>query len=340
MLQLYHMKSYFIKHVGGNPAIAKLRPYSGLIISSIFFLVLIIVAAFHGSEFKKLLLLLQNANIGWMVIAILLQIPTYVFTGAVWHLAVRTADYNLTLKSLSELAVEQLTVNQMIPTGGVAGNVIVVKAMKRLGLPTPIAMEVFFIETLSNYISLSVVTFLSVVILWWYHNITPIIVSLISIFFVVEVVIVCLIWAAFNHQRLYLPTWIKKRTLIARMLSAMENVSGKRVFSIELLIQAGLLRIGVFFLDALTIFAIMRSLGIESSLIISFVALVIATVAGTITLLPGGVGGFEAGSIGILNLLGIPLEAAIATIIIFRVLSLWIPLIPGTILAKKDLNIL
>src|SRR3989338_2642778 len=314
--------------INGNPALAKLRPHSGLIISSIFFLVLIIFAALHWPESKKLLLLLQNADVGWMVIAILAQIPTYIFTGAVWHLAGKAANYHLTLKSLSELAVEQLTVNQMIPAGGVAGNVLVVKAMKRLGLPTPIAMEVFFIETLSNYISLSVVTLLSVVILWWYHNITPIIVSLTSIFLVVEVVIVGLIWAAFNHQRLYLPAWIKKRKLIARMLSAMENVSGKRVFSTELLIQASLLRIGVFFLDVLTIFAIMRSLGIESSLTISFVALVIAVVAGTITLLPGGDGGVEAAAIGILNLLGIPLEAAIATVVIFRVLSSWIPLIP------------
>lgn len=326
--------------MSGNSIVAKLRPYAGLIISSTFFLVLIIIAAFYWPEFKKLLLLLQNADAGWMVIAILLQIPTYIFTGAIWHLAGKSANYHLTLKSLSELAIEQLTVNQIIPAGGVAGNVIVVKAMKRLGLPTPIAMEIFFIEIFSYHISFSFVTFVSIIILWWYHNITPIIVSLVSIFFVIEVVIVLLIWTAVNHERLYLPDWIKNRKLIARVLSAMENVSQRRVFSLELLTQASLLRLGVFFLDVLTLSAIMRSLGIEGNLTISFVALVIASVAGTIAFLPGGVGGFEAGSIAILILFGMPAEAAIAVTIVFRILSLWIPLIPGTILAKKDLNIL
>ena len=66
-------------------------------------------------------------------------------------------------------------------------------------------------------------------------------------------------------------------------------------------------------------------------------AFVIASVAGAITLLPGGIGSFEAGAIGTLLLLGVPLEGAVAGTLMFRGFSLWLPLVPGLLMARKDM---
>jgi uncharacterized membrane protein YbhN (UPF0104 family) len=70
----------------------------------------------------------------------------------------------------------------------------------------------------------------------------------------------------------------------------------------------------------------------------AFVALAIATIAGVFSFLPGGVGSFEAGSTATLALLGVPVEAALTGTLLLRGLTLWLPLVPGLVLARGDLS--
>ena len=323
---------------GNFDTLARSRLLWGILTSAIFFAAVAVLAAFHFEETKELLRLLKNSDIGWIVIAIISQIPTYIFTGLVWHLSARAVNYPLSLKSLTELALEQLSVSQIIPSAGLAGNIVVIRAMKRFGLSNTLALEIFFIETLSYYIAFSGVALLAVIILWLHQGVTPIISSLVSIFFVIQFAIGALIWSAANHKKLKVLVWIKEKKIFSKLFSLLENVSGERVFSRSLLFETSFFRLGVFFLDTITFFAILRSIGVEASLTTSFVAFIIASIAGAVTLLPGGLGGFEAAAVGILNLLGVPLGAAIAATAIFRILTLWLPLVPGLIYAREDLG--
>jgi len=314
-------------------------PFWSLVSIAVFFTIIIIFAIFHFEETKKLLLLITNADPSWMLIVIILQIFTYILTGAVWYLTSKRAEHRLTFRPLLELSLEQLSINQLIPVGGLAGHFVMVKALKRLGVSTTIAMEVMFVDTLAYHISFSLVTFTSLILLWWHDNITSIIVSLVTVFLIIEIIIVALIWTAIKHKEFKLPTWLTHNKLTSRFFLAIEDVSHQRVFSRKLLIETSLLKVGIFLLDALTLYAIMRSINIETSLMLSFVALVIASVAGAIILSPGGIGGFEAGSVTILVIFGTPLGAAIATTLLLRWFTLWIPLIPGLVLARRDLRI-
>ena len=309
-----------------------------LSIGVIFLIALIIFVSTHLEETRELLEIVKSAKPAWLALAVLAQIVTYVFTGAIWYLVARSAKYYLSLRNLTHLAIEQTGVNQLIPIGGVAGNIIIVKAMTRLGLPSALAIEVLFVEMLSYYISFSFVTFVSLLILAFYHNITPIILSLVGAFFLIELFITIIIWAAVNHKKLTLPGWIKKRKLMIQIFGAMEDISSDRVFSTKLLIETSLLRLGVFLLDAGTLFMIMKAIGAQGTLTTAFVAFVIASLAGAITFMPGGLGGFEAGSIATLALLGVPLGSAIIATIFLRILILWIPLVPGLMMAREDLG--
>src|SRR3989344_263221 len=95
------------------------RPsYPSLLATLIFLIAIVLVAVIYLDETKELLLLLKNSDPGWMIIAVLTQIPTYIFTGIVWHLSAQAVNYNLTLQSLTELALEPLSVSQIIPSGG------------------------------------------------------------------------------------------------------------------------------------------------------------------------------------------------------------------------------
>ena len=69
----------------------------------------------------------------------------------------------------------------------------------------------------------------------------------------------------------------------------------------------------------------------------AFVVLVIGSMAGTISFLPGGIGGFEAGCVLTLHLLGVPVEDALTGTLLLRGLSLWLPLVPGLFLVRRDI---
>jgi hypothetical protein len=49
---------------------------------------------------------------------------------------------------------------------------------------------------------------------------------------------------------------------------------------------------------------------------------------------PLGLGSFEAGSAGMLSLLGVPLPVALAATLLLRGFTLWLPLLPGLILMR------
>jgi len=83
----------------------------------------------------------------------------------------------------------------------------------------------------------------------------------------------------------------------------------------------------------------MRVINCSVGIMTTFVAIVIASIAGTISFLPGGIGGFEAGSVTVLTLLGVPIEAALTGTLLLRGFTLWFPLIPGILLVRHDVNI-
>ncbi len=59
-----------------------------------------------------------------------------------------------------------------------------------------------------------------------------------------------------------------------------------------------------------------------------------ASIVVTLGPIPLGLGSFEATGIAMLTLLGVPLEAAVAGILLLRGLTLWIPLVPGLVLTR------
>jgi uncharacterized membrane protein YbhN (UPF0104 family) len=64
---------------------------------------------------------------------------------------------------------------------------------------------------------------------------------------------------------------------------------------------------------------------------------VLASIAATLSLLPGGVGSFEAGSVAAMRYLGVPLEAALTSTLLFRGLTLWLPMLPGIWFARHEM---
>jgi uncharacterized protein (TIRG00374 family) len=308
------------------------------VVSALMLIALVVVIATHFGETKKFLELARHANLLWLVLAAGLQLLTYVSAGLVWRAVVLSGGHHLSVGTLARLSVEQLTMNQLVPTSGMSGSFLVVRALRRRNVPGWLAMEALMIDVLGFWASFAVATILSVLTLWWYHRVTPVVVTLVAVFSLVVTGVPMLVFWLLRNRHWEPPERLRKRKLIARGLEWMKQVSSSRVFHPRLLTVATLLHLGVFFLDAGTLWATIRSIGAHTSLMTTFVAWTIGSIAGTVSFLPGGLGSFEAGCATTLTLLGMNIEAALTGTLLLRGLTFWLPLVPGWLLARQELS--
>jgi uncharacterized protein (TIRG00374 family) len=94
----------------------------------------------------------------------------------------------------------------------------------------------------------------------------------------------------------------------------------------------------VFLADAATMQACILALGVHAPLSAGYVAFMMASIAVILGPIPMGLGSFEAVSIAMLRLFGVPFEASLSATLLFRGFTLWLPLIPGGVLLRRALK--
>src|SRR5207302_2184203 len=98
------------------------------------------------------------------------------------------------------------------------------------------------------------------------------------------------------------------------------------------------LNLAVFIADAATMQACLLALGVHAPLSAGYVAVMMASIAVILGPIPMGLGSFEAVSIAMLRLFGVPFEAALSATLLFRGFTLWLPLVPGGILLREEMK--
>jgi uncharacterized protein (TIRG00374 family) len=87
--------------------------------------------------------------------------------------------------------------------------------------------------------------------------------------------------------------------------------------------------ITVFFWAIL--YVTIQAMGQSATALQTFIVLTIGVAAASITPTPGGVGGAEAGLVAALTAIDINTEAAISIALVYRIITFWLPIIPGFI---------
>ena len=312
-------------------------PISTWLIGVIALAAFIYLVATHVGEAKHFVQLLSQAEPIWILIALVFQIGTYVCAGSIWHIVAKSANYHLPINTLAKLSIEKLSVNQLLPTAGMAGNLIVVRAMRRFGMPASLAMEALLVEILSHYAAFAIVALGTIGILWSHHSVTPIILGLVGAFSIFITIAPLTIWWALSHRNWNPPAWILRFTIVSGALNAIQHVSPERIRSASLLAKAVALQILTFLLDSATLWIMMQAIEISISPLTAFAVVVMGSIAGTVSFLPGGIGGFEVGCTTTLIFLGVPPEAALTGTLLLRGVTFWLPIIPGLLLARREI---
>jgi uncharacterized protein (TIRG00374 family) len=298
----------------------------------------VIAAVTHICEIEHFAKLAREAKPRWLLIALLLQFGTYVCTAAVWKRALGYVNIQQSFFSLVPLAFAKLFADQAMPSGGASGISFFIAALKRREVPTDICMAMMLVSLIAYYVAYLIVALASLILLWLYHAV--------HVWILLTVGLFCLVAVAIPAGALLLQHWGKKAVpkLLTRLPNIRDLLQGftqapKHLLrNRPLVITSILLYVAVFTLDAATLWVMLLAIGQEVSFLEAFPSFVVSSIIATLSPIPLGLGIFEASSTGMLSTLGIPVEAALTSTLLLRGFTLWLPMLPGLWLARRELR--
>jgi uncharacterized membrane protein YbhN (UPF0104 family) len=174
--------------------------------------------------------------------------------------------------------------------------------------------------------------------LWVHDKATPLMAGLVTIFLLVALAIPCFALWLRHRGRKPLPAWLEHIHVVRSLLDTVGQAPHDLISDCRLLLQVAGCNGLIFLADGATLWASFHALGLPVAYGTAFIALVMASIVVTLGPVPLGLGTFEATSTATLRLLGVPVEAAFAATMLLRILTLWLPLLPGLILMRSVLK--
>jgi glycosyltransferase 2 family protein len=297
----------------------------------------LIIAVLHWGDVEHFGELLTQAKPLWLVAAILLQLATYVGLAAQWWLVLRRGKTPEEGGDLLRLTFAKHFADQVVPTAGLSGNVLVVDRLVGLGVPRPNAVAALLLQVIAYYISYALGALWVLVVLWWKSHSSVLLTCAVLVFLVIAIGIPWLTLWLHRRGQERLPRWVARWSKAQSFFKLVGEAPRDLVRDPQLIAWLTLLNVLVFLADALTMQACVLALGVHAPLSAGYVAFMFASIAVILGPIPMGLGSFEAVSIAMLRLFGIPFEAALSATLLFRGFTLWLPLIPGGILLRKEL---
>ncbi|QSQ25392.1 HAD-IC family P-type ATPase [Pyxidicoccus parkwayensis] len=299
----------------------------------------VILVVARSSEEREFALLLKQSAPGWLLVATGLQAATYLSQSAVWRSVLRRTPFRVPLGALYSMSFAKLFIDQAVPTAGISGSALIVHGLERRGVARGPVMACVVVETMTNYtalilallVALSVADFLGEarVMVWTATGVLIVLVSLLIMF---------LVRLSRNAGVERAPRGFARIPGARALLAALSEAPPSLAHSPRVLSEATGFNFIIHLLDAATLWALLRSIGVDADPTGVFAAFMLSTLARTLGVIPGGLGTFEAASTGTLTLLGIPLAAALSATVLFRGFSFYVPLVPGLLLSRGELR--
>jgi uncharacterized protein (TIRG00374 family) len=299
-------------------------------------LVCLAVVALRHVEWDRFSEIVQRAQPAWLGAAVLLQLCTYLAAAGTLQRGIKASGVSRSLVGLVPLGLAKLFVDQVVPTGGLGGTVLVVRALERRGVTRGVATAAVVVNTLAFYASYALAVAWTLGVLWLRHGISRAIAILVTLFAIYAVAMpVLILYIVYGGRRGH--RWLTKIPGLAKAVHAMEEAPRSTLRHPMLFLESIALQLGIIVLDAWTLEVLLRAIGLPTHFNVLFTSFVLASIAATLSLLPGGVGSFEAGAVASMRYLGVPLEAALTSTLLFRGLTLWLPMLPGIWFARHEM---
>jgi hypothetical protein len=150
-------------------------------------------------------------------------------------------------------------------------------------------------------------------------------------------VIITLLWLS-RGRKGPVRSWLMRIPGLRGFLQELHEAPRETLHDTPLLLETTALQFGIFVLDAATLAVCLAALGTTASLTGIFAALVIASLVATITIIPSGLGTFDATMLAMLHLVGVSTTAGVGAVVLFRGFTLMLPHFPGIWLARREMR--
>jgi len=300
-------------------------------------LIAVVMFATHQSQEMAFAQLVLKAQPAWLIVAILLQTGTYMTDARIWQRVLDRANISRPLQSYVGLALAKLFMDQAIPSVGLSGTLLVIRALDRRGVPRGASMAAVVIDLVSYYAAYVLALVLALGIVWILGDLTPLMVIPAGIFAPLAAAVpIALLWVSRGRT---LPGWLERLPLIRPALRALGEATPTIAHDVAVITKCTGFQLAIIALDAGTLWVMLLALGLAVNPALVFASFMLSTLARTLGVVPGGLGVFEAVSVTTLKLIGVPVAAGLAATLLFRVFTFWLPMLPGLILARREARV-
>lgn len=296
-------------------------------------LLLVIAALFlmrDPDEMWRVAELLPGLRWRWVAAALALQAATYVCVGAAYRTLAGALRVPLSLAQGTRMAVVNLFVNAAVPSAGFSGNLFLVHMLDRRGVPPGTGAVIVLCERAVYFVAL--VSFVLVVAgrELVRHGGAP----AVPFFLAVGTAFALGVRALLRHpvavanrigRRIErAPAFLRRRLPSPERLvedaRRIERAGGASAIRPWRICAVFALQWGLLACDALTLWALLASLGVETTPLKPAIAYGLSTLIAQSVLVPGGL---EVSLAGVLLAQRVRPAAALATTALFHVLSFW-----------------
>ena len=136
-------------------------------------LVAVVMFATHHSQEMAFAQLVVHARPAWLLAAFLPQVGTYVTDARIWQRVLDRANISRPLRSYVGLGLAKLFMDQAIPSVGLSGTLLVIRALDRRGVPRGASMAAVVIDLVSYYAAYTLALGIALCIAWAHGDLTP-----------------------------------------------------------------------------------------------------------------------------------------------------------------------
>lgn len=293
--------------------------------SFILFFIVAVVGCFifaQWSDWEKFILAVKTIGMTWLCLLLMLSLLNYGLRIARWQNYLRVLGANLpfTLSTLIYVAGFALTM-----TPGKAGEMYRGVLLKSYGVTYTNSSAAFVSERLSDLFAIVLLASLDAAY-------QPHAIMLMLVGIIITIVILVLL----SHGKIFILFLNKLAKRHNRLAQASQRglallMNARRCHTPRILLNATLLSVFAWSSEASAFYFILYRMGLNTSPLFAFSVYGLATLAGALSFLPGGLGGTEAVMAGLLLMGGMPETKAIAATVIIRLTTLWFAVFLGVI---------
>lgn len=337
MTQQPHSDEGALSRAAADGALRARRPRLAGLIAGGVALAGLIAFILHVGEIGAFADSVKKAAPEWLALALAAQAAAFLAQAFVWAVTLHRRSIVIPRASLFSLSIGKLFADQAIPSAGISGGVFFIHALTVRGVSGADAFTAFVFGAASFIAAFLVFSFAALGYLTMSGAALDgprIEVTDLHFLAIASLLLLFVIGAIYAVSTGRTPI----RSTSVGHLAQMARQAFRLIYVEKLLFaQCFLLQSAARLFDIVTLWIVFRSLGVEGGFIAAFAGVSLGSLAATVAPTPMGLGSFEAGLIGALAALGLAVEPGLAATLLYRGLSLGLPIAIGFFIVQREL---